>query len=154
MAVVVRSGAASLVRGSLSLLGGRSLTEGYFHDARLAQIVERWERGVGFDAVLTFSPAMAPYAALVRGARCVLDMNDVESGRWRSFAERSLPPLSWLYGLEARRLPRAEAAWVRGHAVSLLVNERERCKLPPELRQRTAVVRQHAGRISQSRCRE
>jgi len=91
--------------------------------------------------VLTFSPAMAPYAARVRGARRVLDMNDVESDRWRSFAERSLPPLSWLYGLEARRLPRAEAAWVRGHAVSLLVNERERCKLPPALRQRTAVVR-------------
>ena len=141
VAIIVRSGAVSLFRGGLSLLVGGSLTEGYFHDARLARRVKRWDAAVGFDAVLTFSPAMAPYASLVRGARCVLDMNDVESCKWRDFAQRSQPPVSWLYGLEARRLPRAEAAWIRAHDIALLVNERERDKLPESLRARTAVVR-------------
>ena len=36
VAIIVRSGAVSLFRGGLSLLVGGSLTEGYFHDARLS----------------------------------------------------------------------------------------------------------------------
>lgn len=140
VAVVVRSGVASLVRGGVSLLAGRSLTEGYFHDRRLARIVRQWSDSVGFDAVLTFSPAMAPYAALVSARRRVLDMNDVESQKWAGYARRSLPPLSWFYALESRRLPKSEAAWVQAHDVTLLVNERERSKLPADLTQRSAVV--------------
>ncbi len=141
VAVVVRSELRSRLRGALRLLGGGSLTAGYFYDRRLARIVRRWNRSVGFDAVLTFSPAMAPYAALVQAERRVLDMNDVESARWRDYARRSRWPLNWLYGLEARRLPHAEAAWIRDHQVSLLVNETEQRKLPADLAKWTAVVR-------------
>lgn len=139
--VAVRSGAASLAYGGLSLLAGRSLTEGYFFDSGLVRILRRWNRTVGFDAVLTFSPAMAPYAAMIRAKRHVLDMNDVESDKWRNYAARSLPPLSWMYALEARRLPRAEALWMQSHDLSLLVNECERNKLPQGLRERAIVVR-------------
>jgi sugar transferase (PEP-CTERM/EpsH1 system associated) len=141
VAVVVRPDLASLARGGLSWLAGQSLTEGYFHDQRLAQIVRQWDQTVGFDAVLTFSPAMAPYAALVRAPRRVLDMNDVESARWQGYAACCRTPLRWLYALEGRRLAQAEPRWVRGHAVTLLVNECERRKLPPELRAKAAVVR-------------
>ena len=141
VAVVVRAERASLVHGAASLLLGHSVSEGYFYDKRLAAVLRRWDRTVGFDAILTFSPAMAPYAALVRAKRRVLDMNDVESDRWLSYAERSVPPLSWLYALEAWRLEKAETGWVRGHDISLLVNDCERSKLPAELRERTAVVR-------------
>jgi sugar transferase (PEP-CTERM/EpsH1 system associated) len=141
VAVVVRSGFKSLLRGGWSLLAGRSLTEGYFFDQRLADIVQRWGASVGFDAVLTFSPVMSLYAERVQATRRVLDMNDVESCKWASYAEHGTPPLSWLYRLEAQRLPRAEAAWVRTHDVSLLVNECERAKLPAECRARTTVVR-------------
>lgn len=141
VAVVVRTAAASLMRGGMSLLGGASLTEGYFWDARLARLIRRWGKSVGFDAVLTFSPAMAPYARLVDAGRRVLDMNDVESAKWAAYAQQSVPPLRWMYAWEACRLPRAEAAWIGEHDVSLLVNERERAKLPVEQRRTTAVVR-------------
>lgn len=141
VAVVVRSNANSLVHGGLSVLAGRSLTEGYFYDRRLARIVRRWDRTVGFDAVLTFSPAMAPYAVLVRAKRRVLDMNDVESDKWRTYAAQTMPPLRWVYALESQRLPRAEAGWVLSHDLSLVVNECERNKLPAELRRRAVVVR-------------
>jgi sugar transferase (PEP-CTERM/EpsH1 system associated) len=156
VAVVVRSHAASLARGGLSWLAGRSLTEGYFCDPRLARVVQHWDQAIGFDAVLTFSPAMSPYAALVSAARRVLDMNDVESARWRAYAGHSLPPRRWLYRLEARRLARVEPAWVRAHDATLLVNERERRKLPAELHESTAVVRtgmdiaRYAGRPTDS----
>ncbi len=141
VAVVVRSHAASLAHSGQRWLRGRSLTEGYFYDERLARIVQLWDRAIGFDAVLTFSPAMSPYALLVWAERRVLDMNDVESARWRTYAQCRLPPASWFYALEARRLARAEPAWIAGHDVTLLVNECERGKLPAELRDRSAVVR-------------
>lgn len=139
--VTVRPSWACLLRGGLHLLGGRSLSEGYFYDSRLARVVRRWDQQVGFDAVLTFSPVMAMYAALVSAKRRVLDMNDVESCKWRSYARRSWPPPRWLYAWEARRLPRAEAAWIRAHDVTLLVNELERGKVPDSLAHHTAVVR-------------
>lgn len=139
--VSVRPSLSCLLRGGLSLLGGRSLTEGYFYDSRLARVVSRWDRQVGFDAVLTFSPAMAMYAGLVSARRRVLDMNDVESGKWHSYARRSWPPQRWLYGWEARRLPRAESAWIQSHDVTLLVNELERAKVPADLTRYTGVVR-------------
>ena len=142
VAVFVRSGASSLVRGGLSLVRGTSLTEGYFGETRLARTLQHWSATIGFDAVLTFSSAMAPYAQLVTARRRVLDMNDVDSRKWRIYARRSWPPLSWLYALESRRLATAETRCVRTHDICLLVNERERGKLhdcaDPS---RTAVVR-------------
>lgn len=141
VAVVTRGGAASLACGGMSLLHGRSLTEGYFWDERLAAILRQWDGAVGFDAVLTFSPAMAPYAALVRAPRRVLDMNDVESAKWRSYAQRGNRALRWLYAWEARRLPRMEAAAIGDHNVTLLVNALERDKLSPAQRECATVVR-------------
>ncbi len=141
VAVFVRSHRRSLAHGAASLLAGRSINEGYFHDRRLAALLADWGRKLSFDAVLTYSPAMSLYAHLVPSARRVLDMNDVESEKWRSYAERSLPPFRWLYALEARRLPRAEAEWVRGHDVTVLVNALEQRKLPPHLTPRSCVVR-------------
>jgi sugar transferase (PEP-CTERM/EpsH1 system associated) len=128
LAIAPRSGFASLFRGTFSLLGGRSLTEGYFGNASLERTVRAWADAVRFDAVLAFSSGMAPLAELVE-ARRVLDMCDVDSHKWRVYADRSRPPLRWLYALEARRLAAAERRWVGTHEVTLIVNERERCKL-------------------------
>ncbi|MCH8913907.1 MAG: glycosyltransferase [Planctomycetes bacterium] len=79
--------------------------------------------------MLTFSSAMAPYAGLVNAQRRVLDMNDVDSLKWQSLAERSAHPAAWLYALEARRLAAMEMRAARTHDVCLMVNERERRKL-------------------------
>jgi sugar transferase (PEP-CTERM/EpsH1 system associated) len=129
VAVAVRSHALSLLHGGAALTCGSSLTKGYFRDARLVRTVREWAGRLRFDAVLTFSSAMAPYAELVPAPRRVLDMNDVDSAKWRVYAGRSLPPLSWLYALESRRLAAAELRWSRAHDRVLLVNERERKKL-------------------------
>jgi hypothetical protein len=48
--------------------------------------------------------------------RRVLDLNDVDSAKWQSTPVAPVrSPLRWLYGLEARRLPRAEQAWIARH---------------------------------------
>lgn len=128
VAVCARSSAASLVRGGVSWLRGGSLTAGYFGDSRLRRIVARWAEEVGFDAVLTFGSAMAPYAELVP-ARRVLDMNDVDSWKWLTRARLAKWPLRTLYGLETIRLAADEQRWALSHDVNLLVNGREQRKL-------------------------
>lgn len=140
--VAVRGGLMSMLCGGASLLRGGSLSAGYFGDAGLGQVVRRWSETVGFDAVLTVSSAMAPYAEKAGDARRVLDMNDVDSWKWNHFARLRKAPLSWLYKLEARRLAALEERALAGSDVCLVVNERERRKL---------VERGHASRVVVSR---
>jgi polysaccharide biosynthesis protein PslH len=142
VAVVVRSNARALLRGGLHLLGGGSLSVGYFADARLEQQILAWARRVSFDSVLVFSPEMARFAECLPTVRRVLDMNDVESSKWEIYAQRAMPPLSWLCRWEARRLAAAERHWAPTHDVCLMVNERERRKLGQvACPRRAAVVR-------------
>ena len=149
LVVAPRAKSAALLRGALSLLTGRSLTEGFFAQDPLKYTVQAWANTIHFDAVLTFSSAMAPLAELV-DARRVLDMCDVDSHKWRVYADRSVPPLRWLYALEARRLGTAEQRWVRSHDVTLLVNERERRKLLARTNPRRADVVRMAIEIADS----
>jgi sugar transferase (PEP-CTERM/EpsH1 system associated) len=139
VAVVPRRKFIALVHGGISLLRGRSLTEGFFADDTLKRAVGNWAKIIRFDAVLAFSSAMAPMAEVV-DARRVLDMCDVDSHKWRVYADRSRPPLRWLYALEARRLGKAERRWVRSHDVTVVVNQRERRKLLARTNPRHAVV--------------
>jgi sugar transferase (PEP-CTERM/EpsH1 system associated) len=145
--VVTQSHMGGLARGGLSLLGGASLTEGYFFSETLERAVRAWSQTVEFDAVLTFSSAMAPYAAGIGAARRVLDMNDVDSFKWRTYAATAAAPLRWLYALESRRLAQAELRWAAAHDICLFVNQRERTRLTDSLQMaslqepRTAVVR-------------
>ncbi|MBN2445577.1 MAG: glycosyltransferase [Phycisphaerae bacterium] len=129
VAVSVRSSFRALMRGIGSLLRGQSLTAGYFADLHLAQRLRAWSEAHHFDAVLTYSSGMAPFAELVPAGRRVLDMVDVDSAKYVDYASRTSGPLSWLYALEARRLAMLEDHAARGHDVTLLVNERERRKL-------------------------
>jgi len=118
----------SLARGGLSLVAGHSLTEGYYHSTTLGGTVRAWASAVHFDAVLTYSSAMAPLAELV-DARRVLDLNDVDSHKWQTYASRGRAPMKWLYACEARRTRALERHIVQTNDVTLVVNERERRKL-------------------------
>jgi glycosyltransferase involved in cell wall biosynthesis len=129
VAVFVRPRPWSLLRGALSVVGGHSLTEGFFYSRRLARQVRAWSEQIGFDAVLTYSSAMAPYVDLVSATRRVLDMVDVDSCKWRLYAARSRSPARRFYALEAKRLAVLERRGVRHHDICLVVNERERRKL-------------------------
>ncbi|MFH1746377.1 MAG: glycosyltransferase [Planctomycetota bacterium] len=130
VAVLPRATFGNLCHGTLSLLAGKSFTEGYFGRPGLASILRQWARSVKFDAVLTFSSSIAPAAKEVGARRRVLDMCDVDSAKWATYARRSVPPLSWLYRLESRRVAELEQRCLHQHDICLLVNERERDKLP------------------------
>ena len=138
--VAPRSRLACLAHGWISLLRGRSLTEGFFGSAALERVLRNWSQAMQFDAILTFSSAVAGFAELVGADRRVLDLCDVDSHKWAVYAERSRAPLCWLYASEARRLAAAERRSVRMHDVTLVVNERERHRLLTQLNPRRSDV--------------
>lgn len=129
VAVFVRSGWQSLLAGVRSVIAGRSLTEGYFGDARLAAVIDHWSHSVSFEVAFTYSSGLAPYSVTMPAARRVLDLCDVDSAKWRTYARQSIPLLRWGYALEAARVRRLEARAAQAHDLTLVVNARERHKL-------------------------
>jgi polysaccharide biosynthesis protein PslH len=91
---------------------GASLSESVYRNARLGA----WVRGLlakrPISAIVVFSSSMAQYARNIDGQRVrrVLDMCDVDSDKWRQFAETSSPPMSWVYAYEQKRLAEVERA--------------------------------------------
>lgn len=109
------------LRGLRSLLCGASVTQGYFADARFGaevdRIVARHDPGI----LYVFSSAMAPYVERHRARRVILDMVDVDSEKWRQYAETSPWPARALYAREARALLSLERrAAVNADAVTLV----------------------------------
>jgi len=108
-----------------ALLKNRSLSLEYYRDARLARWVRDTVAAHGIERVLVFSSAMAQYADPYRQARRVVDFVDVDSDKWRQYADKKSWPMSWLYGYEAARLLDYERQVARDYDASLFVSAPE-----------------------------
>jgi sugar transferase (PEP-CTERM/EpsH1 system associated) len=80
------------------------------------------------DLVLAYCSSMARFAleSPLAGVPLVLDMVDLDSGKWTDLARTQGRPRNWIYAREARCLARFEAKAVRHARATLVVNERER----------------------------
>lgn len=125
----------SKVKAVKAAVLGRTFTEDFYYRPWLANTILQWHEQAPFDAVLTFCSGMIRYARLLTGGRPregvgseasiesgqrsprvlpavpvhVLDLVDVDSVKWRSYARNSRPPMRWVYRTEANRLRRIEA---------------------------------------------
>jgi sugar transferase (PEP-CTERM/EpsH1 system associated) len=79
------------------------------------------------DVVFSFGSGMARLALRppLAGLPLILDLVDVDSRKWRDLAAASPPPLSWVYGREAKLLGAFEARAAATAVVTLVVNDRE-----------------------------
>jgi sugar transferase (PEP-CTERM/EpsH1 system associated) len=79
------------------------------------------------DVVLAYCSSMAKWAlrAPLHRRPLVLDMVDVDSGKWGELATRSRWPRQWIYRREAVTLSAFEAEAARHASTTLVVNERE-----------------------------
>jgi sugar transferase (PEP-CTERM/EpsH1 system associated) len=98
------------LRAIWSLARGRSATEGHFWHSELARTISQWSGGRVFDAVVSYCSGMYRYtlASDLINVPTLVDLVDVDSQKWREYADRSCWPMSWLYGLEARRVAQLE----------------------------------------------
>ncbi len=95
---------------------GRPLTVDYFHSSGLQTWVDRTRAATRLTHLFVFSSAMAPY--VMREHRCqahtVLDMVDVDSEKWNSYAQQAALPMRLIWAREARTLlafERRAASW-------------------------------------------
>ena len=110
------------VRSLGALIKGRSLSLDYYRDAGLARWVDQTVAAHKIERVLVFSSAMAQYADKFPGARRVVDFCDVDSDKWRQYADKKPWPMSWLYRHEARQLLAYERRVARDYDASLFVS--------------------------------
>jgi len=110
------------VRSLGALLKNRSLSLDYYQDAALQRWVDQTVAAHAIKRVLVFSSAMAQYADNYPDARRVIDFCDVDSDKWRQYADKKSWPMSWLYRHEARQLLRYERQVASQYDASLFVS--------------------------------
>lgn len=113
------------VRSLGALVKNRSLSLDYYQDAGLQRWVDQTVAAHAIKRVLVFSSAMAQYADKHREARRVIDFCDVDSDKWRQYADKKSWPMSWLYRHEARQLLRYERQVASEYDASLFVSNPE-----------------------------
>jgi sugar transferase (PEP-CTERM/EpsH1 system associated) len=117
--------ARARVRSLGALLANRSLSLDYYRDAGLAAWTANAMQAHDVKRIVVFSSAMAQYAEAYPDARRVVDFCDVDSDKWRQYAEQKSWPMSWLYRHEARQLLAYERHVARACDASLFVSAPE-----------------------------
>jgi sugar transferase (PEP-CTERM/EpsH1 system associated) len=125
------------LRTLAALAGATPLTLAYFNEPELHRRLEQRLRTQRFDAVLVFSSGMAQFAERMDNVARIMLFSDLDSLKWDQCAERSSPPMRWVYAVEARRLRRYErrVAAMFDHSVVCSEPELHDCRrLMPEAR--------------------
>ncbi|MBV8665078.1 MAG: TIGR03087 family PEP-CTERM/XrtA system glycosyltransferase [Burkholderiaceae bacterium] len=113
------------LRSLRALLLNRTLSLDYYNDGGLHAWVKETVKAQGIGRILVFSSAMAQYAEAYPDAQRVIDFVDVDSDKWRQYAEKKSWPMSWLYRHEARQLLRYERKVAAACGASLFVSQPE-----------------------------
>jgi sugar transferase (PEP-CTERM/EpsH1 system associated) len=128
-----------------ALFSGQALSVPYYYSDELAHWIEQRRREFRFDAVLVFSGAMAQYViddswkTLPR----VIDFVDVDSDKWRQYAESKGGIMRLVYQREAKKLLEFERKVAEAFDASMFVSEHERqmfSELAPESAEKILAV--------------
>jgi sugar transferase (PEP-CTERM/EpsH1 system associated) len=106
-----RTRLARAFSGAASALRGRPITTGFFRSSDLARDVHELCDREKIDVAIAYCSSMAPYLERFSGAR-VLDLVDVDSEKWKQYAERSRGPRRAVYACEHHLLRRYESSIV------------------------------------------
>lgn len=129
LAFVPHSGRSRYLRGALSLLCGRTATEGLFESRSVRSVVREWSARTMYTAAMASSSGIAQYlqSPLLPCCRRVwVDLIDVDSQKWLDYAQSSRFPMSLIYRLEGTRLRSLESRLADSVDRLLVVSEAER----------------------------
>ncbi len=101
-------GTRGRARAGLSLLRGRSATEGYFHNPTLGRKIADSAKRQPFDLAFAYCTSVLPVCLDVPARAHVIDFVDADSSKWQAYAQDSPWPKSWLYRAEARAVRKLE----------------------------------------------
>ena len=109
------------------LLTGEPLSVTFYRDRGLADWTARVLREVQPEVIFVCSSNMAPYVLDLRDRRrvCLVDLADVDSEKWRAYADTGRPPMRWVHAREWRRTADLEARIARECDWSTFVSAEE-----------------------------
>lgn len=94
------------IRSTQAFLKDAPLSSSYYWSARLYEWIKTTSVQVQFQSVFVYSSVMAQFVSACSSppSSLVLDYVDVDSDKWRQYAETKPWPLSWIYRREANKL--------------------------------------------------
>ncbi|MBA6412708.1 TIGR03087 family PEP-CTERM/XrtA system glycosyltransferase [Parahaliea sp. F7430] len=125
--ILPRRGLPHLSALLAALYGNQPLTLPLYFRRDLANWITSVVTELGITRALIYSSGMGQYLKLpaLSELHAVVDFVDVDSDKWRQYAETKVWPLSWLYRREARTLLEFEKSLNRRSAASLFVSAAE-----------------------------
>ncbi len=112
-------------RALASLVRGEALTVGVYRDG----VMRRWIEGLlaerKVDLVLCYSSGVAPFVIARPQLRRVMDFVDVDSDKWRQYAQANRGLTRMIYQREAHRLAQFERTVAAQFDASMLVSDAE-----------------------------
>lgn len=140
--ITAPTGNSRWLRAGVSTICGKSLTEGLFHSAAVADQVLAAQRTSPFDAVLVFCSSMFPYVdhAEFKETPTIVDLVDVDSEKWQQMSHDNGFPKSLVYNLEYRRVHALEQR-IADHADAIiLVSDQEAQLFRSKIKTSTPVI--------------
>ncbi|WP_019674624.1 TIGR03087 family PEP-CTERM/XrtA system glycosyltransferase [Arsukibacterium perlucidum] len=132
----------AMLRGLTGFLTNKAITMPYYFRPAMRSWVKKTVNDQQITKVLVYSSSMAQYvdAAKYQDLARVIDFVDIDSDKWRQYAEKSSGLKRWFYHREARLLQQYETTICQRFNASLFVSDDEakafRQLLPLELQHR------------------
>lgn len=113
------------LRSIKGLFCGQPLSVPFYADSAMSAWVGETVAKQGVQQAIVYSAVMGQFLPAGVLTRTVVDFVDVDSDKWRQYAERKGFPMSWVYRREARRLFEFEEQLTRQADAALFVSAPE-----------------------------
>lgn len=116
----------SKIKAMLWLIGGKSMTLGYFYCQKAMKAVQSLVKDVRFDAIFVYSSSMAQYADSLQAKIRVIDFVDCDSAKWEQYSRCHRFPTSMIFSIEHKLLERYEKKEVSAFKNIIVTTEVEK----------------------------
>ena len=114
------------MRSAIGLVTGEPLSLPYYCNRALQAWVDETLATRPIRSIVCYSSPMGQYVRANQFAgRRIMDFVDVDSDKWRQYAESKRAPMRWIYAREARRLLEFERAIASEFDASVFVTQNE-----------------------------
>jgi sugar transferase (PEP-CTERM/EpsH1 system associated) len=116
--------ATKWLRAIDAIIRGEAVTTAFFSSSAMQTWIRELVATEDIRSAIVFGSAMAPYLLKhhVLCRRAIFDMVDVDSDKWRQYAESSTGPKRWIFAREARSIAKLEREAARAFGRTLLVS--------------------------------
>jgi sugar transferase (PEP-CTERM/EpsH1 system associated) len=123
--VVRRNSVATIVLGPAAILRNKPLSVQLFYRKAFAELVRRKIATESFDCIIVSCSSMVQYVDARVAIPKIIDFIDVDSEKWRMYADHDPFPFSIVYRREANLLARYEETIMREFDHAIVTSEAE-----------------------------